>query len=75
MIAIAEAVEALEEGVTKAPLFELQFTQQGLPRAWKNILQKKWYSAALKQLRAPSAEEDLGFVVTSALERQEDLNY
>ena len=55
MIAIAEAVEAIEEEETKAPSFELQFTPQGSQRTWKNILQNKRYSAALRNC-APHVE-------------------
>ena len=63
MIAIAEAVEAIEEE-TNAPSFELQFTPQGSQRTWKNILQNKRYSAALRQLCTPRGKV-----------RQESLNH
>ena len=64
MIAIAEAVEAIEEEESKAPSFELQFTPQGSQRTWKNILQNKRYSAALRQLCTPRGKV-----------RQESLNH
>lgn len=62
MIAIAEAVEAIEEEETKAPSFELQFTPQGSQRTWKNILQNKRYSAALRQLCTPTWKGKTGII-------------
>ena len=48
-------------------LFEFNLSPTGLPRTWRNVLQRDRFRATLTQNREPRAREDLGAELVTAL--------
>ena len=54
------------------PLFDFNLTPTGLPRRWRNVVQRERFRAHLDQNREPRPQDDLGEELTSALRRAID---
>ena len=52
-----------------SPLFSFTFQKAGPQRNWKNVLEKSTFNANLKQLRQPTAFDNIGDELTAALTR------